>query len=343
MQAVVKATPGPGFTVMDVPPPRPGPGQVLLRVVAASVCGSDVHLHDWNPWAAARVRPPRVMGHEICAEVAEIPDGVDCPPVGTRVAVESHLVCNHCAECERGDRHVCAHTRIIGVHVDGGFASHVVLPPQNLWPITTSISPEVAAALEPLGNAVHACSYGSLRGQVVVVFGCGPIGCAAVAIARSEGAEQVIAVDRNPYRLGLADVMGAHTLLEVGADPLEDLVRRSARGPIDCALEMSGASSAVVAATRAVRAGGWISLLGIGDEPTTLDVSADVVSKGLTLHGVIGRRMFASWERATELVIRGQVDMNRLITHHLSLDRIADAIALMRSGRCGKVSLSVAA
>ena len=216
-------------------------------------------------------------------------DGVDGRVrVGDRVAVESHLVCHHCPECLRGDFHVCANTRIIGVDADGGFATLVALPSGNVWPVGPEVAPEVAAAMEPFGNAVHACSYGELAGATVAVFGCGPIGCAAVAVAKARGAARVIAVEPNRYRLELAERMGADVLVQSGEGSAEAQIRRAAGREVDCALEMSGAPVAVVAATRLVRSGGWISLLGIGDAPTTLDLSQDVVMHGVTLFGVIG-------------------------------------------------------
>jgi threonine 3-dehydrogenase len=339
VQAVIKPTPAPGFVIGDVPEPRPGDGEVLLRVAAASVCGSDVHLYDWNPWAAARVHPPRVVGHEICGEVVGRGRGADIAD-GRRVAVESHLVCGRCDSCRRGDFHVCTNTRILGVDVDGGFTVLVAVPQRNLIDVDADISSEVAAALEPLGNAVHACSYRTLRGQTVAVFGCGPIGCAAIAVARAEGAADVIAIDRNPYRLELAERMGAAHVLIAG-DDVEQQVRRAAGGrDVDCALEMSGAPSAVVAATRLVRPGGWISLLGIGDEPTTLDLSNDVVMKGLSLHGVVGRRVPQTWDRTMEYVRSGAIDVGALITHHFAMSEIQGAIELIKSGLCGKISLA---
>ncbi len=338
MQAVVKPIAAPGLVLADVPQPVPGDGELLLRVAAASVCGTDVHLYDWNPWAAARVHPPRVIGHEICGEVVGRGPGADLPD-GRRVAVESHIVCRLCNSCARGDFHVCPNTRILGVDVDGGFTSLVVVPQLNVFPISDDTSSEVAAALEPVGNAVHACSYGELTGRTVAVFGCGPIGCAAIAIARAEGAVVVIAVDRNRYRLELAERMGA-TALVIADENVERSVRAAARGTdIDCALEMSGAPSAVAAATRLVRPGGWISLLGIGDEPATLDLSNDVVMTGISLHGVVGRRLPQTWEATMEYVRSGAVDAGALITHHYAMSEIAAAIELIKSGQCGKVSL----
>lgn len=337
VQAVIKPTPAPGFALVDVPEPVPGEGELLLRVVAASVCGTDVHLYDWNPWAAARVHPPRVIGHEICGEVVGGGPGAD--PRRRRVAVESHIVCGECPSCLRGDFHVCTNTRILGVDVDGGFAELVVVPEANVFAVDDETPSAVAAALEPFGNAVHACSYGDLRGRTVAVFGCGPIGCAAIAIARADGAASVIAVDRNRYRLDLAERMGAAHMVVADGD-VETRVRAAARGAeIDCALEMSGAPDAVVAATRLVRPGGWISLLGIGDEPTTFDLSNDVVMKGLTLHGVVGRRIPQTWERTMEYVRSGAIDAAALITHEFAMSEIERVIALIKSGQCGKVSL----
>jgi len=342
VRAVLKATPTPGFVLGDVEEPDPSNGWVLLKVAAASVCGTDLHIYDWNPWAARRVHPPRVVGHEVCGEVVEHGPGVATPALGTRVAVESHIVCGYCDECRRGDFHVCENTRILGVDVDGAFASKIVVPVANVWPAGNHVAPEVAAAMEPFGNAVHACSYGDLDARTLVVFGCGPIGCAAIAVARAQGAARVIAVDRNPYRLKLAERMGAHAFIRAGSTPVDAQVIAAAGGLVDCALEMSGSPTAIVSATRVVRPGGWISLLGIGDEPATIDVSNDVVMKGLTLHGVVGRRLPATWERTTAYVREGVVDVAALITHRFALDDIDEAMALMKSGQCGKVTLSPA-
>lgn len=342
VQAVLKESRGPGFALRDVDEPQAGAAEVLLRVAATSVCGTDVHLYDWNHWAAARVHPPRVVGHEVCGEVIAHGGGVHEPAIGARVAVESHIVCGHCAECRRGDFHVCENTRILGVDVDGAFATRVAVPAANVWPVGSVIAPDVAAAMEPFGNAVHACSYGELSARTVVVFGCGPIGCAAVAVARAQGAARVIGVDRNPYRLELAERMGAHALIRADDAPVDDAVRRAAGGWADCVLEMSGSATAVVSATRVVRPGGWIALLGIGDTLVTLDLWNDVVMKGLTLHGVVGRRIPATWERTTAYVREGVVDVAALITHRFALHEIDAAIELMKSGKCGKVTLTPA-
>jgi len=339
MQAVLKANAGPGFIIRDVPEPTPGPGQILLRVVAASVCGTDVHLYDWNPWASGRVHPPLIVGHELCGEVIAHGEGVVEPGIGARVAVESHIVCGECPECRRGDYHVCANTRILGVDVDGCFATFVTVPARNAISIDDHISSPVAAAMEPFGNAVHACSYGEMSDATVAVFGCGPIGCAAAAVAKVRGAKRVIALDPNPYRLALAEKMGADAVIAVGGQPTDAAISKAAGGDVDCALEMSGAPSALVTATRVVRPGGWISLLGIGDAPATIDMSSDVVNRGLQLFGVIGRRLPQTWQQVSEYVHNGTIDVGALITHYMPMAEIESAITLMKSGECGRVSL----
>jgi threonine 3-dehydrogenase len=339
MQAVLKAAPAAGFVVGEVPAPAPRAGEVLLRVTAASVCGTDVHLYDWDAWAQSRVTPPRVVGHEFCGEVIAWGDGVRSPALGTRVAVESHLVCNHCEECRRGDFHVCENTRILGVDTDGAFAGHVVVPAANVWPVGPAVPATIAAAMEPFGNAVHACSYGELSGRTVVVFGCGPIGCAAVAVARVQGAEKVIAVDRNEYRLRIAESMGATSVVRAGTEAVDRAVREAAGGDIDCALEMSGAPTAIASATRIVRPGGWISLLGIG-EPVLLDVTTDVVMKGLSLFGVVGRKLPTTWEQTLEYVRDRVIDVTPLITHSFPMHEINGAMELIKTGQCGKVTLT---
>jgi threonine 3-dehydrogenase len=202
------------------------------------------------------------------------------------------------------------------------------------------VAPDIAAAMEPFGNAVHACSYGDLEGRTVVVFGCGPIGCAAVAVAKVRGASRVIGVDRNAYRLGLAERMGADAIIQATDEPVDAAVRREAGDAIDCVLEMSGSPVAVASATRLVRPGGWISLLGIGDGPDVVDLSTDVVMKGLSLYGIAGRRIPETWEQVTAYVRDGVIDVRTLITHSFAMREIDGAIELMKSGQCGKVTLA---
>ncbi|HUY96323.1 MAG TPA: alcohol dehydrogenase catalytic domain-containing protein [Verrucomicrobiae bacterium] len=339
MQAVVKRRPGPGFELGEVALPEPGPGEALLEVLVAGICGTDLHLVDWTPWAAGRVVPPRVMGHEMAGRVRAVGPGVERPRVGELVGVESHLVDLVCRPCRRGDFHICAATRILGVDVDGTFAPAIAVPARNCWPTPPTLSPEVTAFQEPMGNAVHAALQGPLRGATVLVTGSGPIGCAAVGIARAEGADRVVAVDRSAERLQLAQAMGADQVVDTqsaGAD-LVDRLADACGGEADVVLEMAGDADLLRAALTVTASGGWVSLLGLGLGEVTLDLDRLVVMRGVTVFGVTGRRQFATWERTTGYLESGAVDVGPILTHRFPLGQFAQALEIARSGRGGKV------
>ena len=340
MQAVVKSGPGPGAAWATVKERPPEAGEALLQVVAAGICGTDLHILEWNSWAASRVRPPRVLGHEMAGVVLAVGDGVVSPEVGDLVGVESHLVDLTCPQCLRGDFHVCEHTRILGVDVDGVFAERAVVPARNCRVAPSTLDPAVVAFQEPMGNAVHAASQGDLQGQVVMVTGCGPIGCAAVGIARAEGAARVVAVDRVRARLDIADRMGADALVDTSQ--LTDLgsgLRDACRGEADVVLEMSGHPLLIQASLATLRPGGWVSLLGLGDHELTLDLSNQVVMRGITLFGVTGRRQFETWDQTSSYLSTGRVDVSPILTHRLSLLDFQRAADLAGSGEVGKVVL----
>ncbi len=340
MQAIVKRHPGGGWEPAELPMPEPGPGQALLQVLVAGICGTDLHLVDWTPWAASRVVTPRVLGHEMAGRVLAVGPTVDRPRVGELVGVESHLVDGTCRQCRRGDFHVCAATRILGVDVDGAFAEAVVVPARNCWPTPEALGPEVTAFQEPMGNAVHAAVQGPLRDRTVLVTGAGPIGCAAVAVARAEGAARVVAVDRTAERLAMALAMGADegvTTAGVAAGDLASRLSQACRGEADAVLEMAGAPDLLRAALTVAAAGGWVSLLGLGSADLRLDLDRLVVMRGLTLFGVTGRRQFQTWERTTGYLASGAVDVRPLLTHRFALAHFDDAVAVARSGRGGKV------
>ncbi|MGC8461570.1 MAG: alcohol dehydrogenase catalytic domain-containing protein [Candidatus Dormibacteria bacterium] len=344
MKAVIKSSPGPGFTEVDVPIPVPGTSDVRIRVEAASICGTDIHLYDWNPWAAGRVVPPRIMGHEICGVIDAIGSGVTDRSIGMRVAVESHIVCRTCPECLRGEFHVCRNTSILGVDRDGGFADYIVVPAVNTWPLWNGCDPAVGAAMEPVGNAVHATSIADLSGSTVVVMGAGPIGCACCAIARAKGASFIVAIDRSPFRASLAKTMGADVgcTLEAGTSMEKQLSQVLGEREVDGVLEMSGAVEAIQTAVHLVRPGGWISMLGLGDSPVEVDFSTDVVMRGLTLYGIVGRELFATWEETTRLIRTGAISMDSLITDRLPFTGAAidEAVRKLKKGTSGKIVLT---
>ena len=344
MKAVIKSAPGPGFTEVDVPVPEPGPSDVRIRVEAASICGTDIHLYDWNPWAAGRVVPPRIMGHEICGIIDAVGSSVTDRTAGTRVAVESHIVCRTCPECLRGEFHVCRNTSILGVDRDGGFAEYISVPAVNTWPLWDGCDPAVGAAMEPVGNAVHATAVATLAGATVVVMGAGPIGSACCAIARSKGASCTVVIDRSPFRVALARTMGADIgcVLEPGASMMEVLSKALGGREVDGVLEMSGAAEAIQTAVRIVRPGGWVSMLGLGDAPVAVDFSTDVVMRGLTLYGIVGRELFATWEETTRLIQTGAITMDALITDRLPFTGAAidEAVRHLKQGTSGKIVLT---
>ncbi len=340
MRAVLKGGPGPGAVLGEVPDPRPGPGEVLLKPVATGVCGTDLHILDWNPWAAARVQPPRVMGHEMAGLVLALGEGVEPLAVGDMVGVETHVVCLTCAQCQRGDFHVCQNTRILGVDIDGAFAELVVVPARNCRPAPAGLDPAVVAFQEPMGNAVHSASQGQLEDRVVLVTGCGPIGLAAVGIAKAEGAARVVAVDRVAARLGIAEAMGADQVVDTSAGgDLQASLRRACRGTADVVLEMSGHPALIEGSLRTMTPGGWMSLLGLGDADISVDLSTLVVMRGVTLFGVTGRRQFETWDRTAGYLASGAVDVSPILTNRVSILEFEKAAELARAGAVGKVIL----
>jgi len=340
MRAILKRRTGPGVELAEVRAPAPGPGEALLRVLVAGICGTDLHIVDWSPWAAGRVHPPRVIGHEMAGRVVAVGPGVERPRVGELVGVETHLVDGVCRQCRRGNYHVCEATRILGVDVDGTLAEAVVVPARNCWPTPEALGPEVTAFQEPMGNAVHAALQGPLHDRTVLVTGSGPIGCAAVGVARAEGAARVVAVDRTRERLTMARAMGADAVVDTGPLAPPDLTGALAEalgGEADVVLEMAGAPDLLLAGLAVLAPGGWLSLLGLGNTAATLDLDRLVVMRGVTVFGVTGRRQFDTWVRTTGYLESGAVDVRPLLTHRFPIDRFAEALAVARSGRGGKV------
>lgn len=339
MTAVVKATAGPGAELDQVPVPEPTGNDVLIEVAASSICGTDVHIFDWNDWARRHIHPPRVFGHEMSGRiVAAGPDVVGFEP-GTFIAAETHVVDHTCRQCRRGLFHLCENVRVLGVDRDGSFARYVLLPAENCWRNAPGLTPEVAALQEPFGNAVHAALAGPLKDNAVVIFGLGPIGLCAVGIARAEGAAAVYGVEPNPYRRELAERMGATAVFAPSDQAVAEIRKANGGVGADVVLEMSGHPTAVQQGLEVLHSGGWMSLLGIGDKPVTLDLNDLVITKGITIYGIFGRRIWDTWERTSEYLSTGKVDVSPLITHRFPLQDFDEAMAKMKSGRSGKVVL----
>lgn len=340
MKAVVKAFPGPGAEIRDVPVPGCGPGELLLKVLRAGVCGTDLHIVEWDRWSQGRLKPPVTLGHEFVGEIVEAGAGVTGFRTGERVSCESHIICQHCLACRTGNGHVCENTRILGVDVNGGFAQFVVVPATNAWRAPANVSIEVAGVMEPLGNAVHTAFSGPLSGCNIAVTGCGPIGLFAIGVARAAGAARVFASDVSSYRLDLARTMGADAVIDVSRESFVERVQALTQGAgLDGVLEMSGNAQAMRDGLGALRNTGRLSLLGLPKEPFDLDWNRLVIFKGVTIHGIIGRRMYETWTQMDNLLASGRLDIRPAITHVMPMARFDEAIALLRSGQAGKVVL----
>jgi len=340
MKAVVKGAAGPGVEIREVPVPSAGPGQILLKVLRAGVCGTDLHIYTWDPWSQGRIRPPVTMGHEFVGEIVELGAGVAEFKLGERVSCESHVVCEHCIACRTGNGHVCENTKILGVDVNGGFAEYVAVPASNAWRAPGNIPIEVQGVMEPLGNAVHTAFSGELSGCRIGVTGCGPIGLFAIGVAKAAGASQVIASDIAPYRLELARKMKADAVIDVSKQNFVTRVDEITEGRgLDGVLEMSGVPQALRDGLAALRNGGRLSLLGLPKEPFDLDWNKLLIFKGISLHGIIGRRMYQTWYQMDNLLRFGGLDIRPAITHVMPMERIDEAIALLKSGNAGKVVL----
>lgn len=339
MTAVVKAAAGPGAELAQVEVPHPTGQDVLVEVAASSICGTDVHIYDWNDWAKAHIRPPRIFGHEMSGRIVAVGAEVTALKPGDYVAAETHVVDHTCPQCLNGLYHLCENPRVLGVDRDGAFARYVLLPAENCWRNAPGLSPEIAALQEPFGNAVHTALNGPLRGRVIGIFGAGPIGLCAIGIVRAEGAAAVFVIEPNPFRRELAERMGATRVFAPTDRSAEDLRRANGGIGLDVVLEMSGHPLAIEQGLRALHHGAWMSLLGIGDRPVTLDLNDLVVLKSITIHGIFGRRIWDTWERTSRYLSTGAVDVSPLITHRFPLHEFEQAMAQMKSGRSGKVVL----
>jgi len=337
----VKAASEPGFELREVPRPSIRDNEVLIRVRRAGVCGTDVHLYDWDAWAQGRCHPPFTVGHEFAGDVVQVGHLVTDVREGDRVTAEGHIVCGRCHLCRTGNAHVCPNTCIIGVDRDGCFADYIAMPATNVWPLDEAISYEIGGIHDPMGNAFHtALTNTEVPGSTVLVTGCGPIGIFAVGICRAAGASRIIASDVNPTRLALARAMGAHDAVT----PQEaEAAVRAATGSLgmDVVLEMSGVPSAIHQAFALVRDGGRVQMLGIPAKPMEIDFATEIIFKGLTVYGVVGRRMYETWIQMTQFLRSGEFDPTPVITHRFPLERYDEAIAAIKSGSAGKVVFEV--
>jgi threonine 3-dehydrogenase len=341
MRAIIKASKQPGFTMTKKEvPSKLEPHEVFIKVLVTSICGTDVHIYNWDRWSQGRIKPPLTVGHEFCGKVLSVGSEVTNIKVGDIVSAETHIVCNTCEFCLRGEYHICKNTKIIGVDTDGCFAEYAKMPSQNLIVNNSGIDPKYLSIQEPLGNAVHTMLHFDIKDKTVAVVGCGPLGLMGVNIAKAVGAKKIIAIEINEYRIQLAKELGAHvTINPLKEDVIARVLEETDGAGVDVVTEFSGNKTAIEQSFKYVKAGGKMSLLGIVPSNVEIDLSADIVFKGLSIYGVIGRLMFKTWDQVTELVQSGKLDLDKIITHEFKLDDFEEGIKAMHSGNSGKVIL----
>jgi threonine 3-dehydrogenase len=338
MKALRKMRPEPGAQLESVAVPSPGPIEVLVRVRAASICGTDLHIYGWDRWSASRIHPPLTIGHEFCGVVEKVGEEVTSVRPGDFVSAEMHVNCGHCRPCRMGQPHVCQNVRIIGIDADGCFAEFVRIPVRNIWKVDPAIPEHYAAIMDPLGNAVHTVLAGPIAGMNVLVTGTGPIGLMSIAVARASGCAMLFATEVNLHRRELAKTMGADEVFDPSQGDVVARVKEATEGAgVDVLLEMSGHPAAIHQGFEMLRPGGRASLLGIPKDPVTFDLVNDVIFKGATVQGIYGRKMFETWVQMTELLKHGRLNLEPLFHERLPLEKFKDAFSLLESGQAGKV------
>jgi threonine 3-dehydrogenase len=334
MKAVQKMEPGPGAELVRVDVPAPAEDEVLVRVASTSICGTDLHIYEWNEWAARRIKNlPQTLGHELAGEVVEIGSRVKSVMVGDYVSAETHIPCGHCWACRTDKQHICLNLKILGVDRDGCFAEYITVPEVVVWQNDRAIPRDQAAAQEPLGNAVDTVLAEDVAGRTVLVTGCGPLGVLTILVARASGATTVFATDVSGYRLELAERAGADHVFNVAeGDPVEKIRELTDGVGVEVLLELSGAPSALEQGLRALAFGGRVSLLGLFDSDVKVDPNDGVIFKN-------ARRMYTTWYKTKQLLASGKLDISCAITHTFPLEKYAEAFELMASGSSGKIVL----
>ena len=338
MRALVKAKAERGIWMEDLPVPEIGHNDVLIKINRTAICGTDIHIYQWDDWASKTIPVPMAVGHEFSGEIVDCGAEVRGFEPGDRVSAEGHITCGTCRNCRAGRRHLCQNTTGVGVNRAGAFAEYLAVPAFNVFKLPDAISDDMAAILDPLGNATHTALSFDLVGEDVLITGAGPIGIMAVAIARYAGARHVVITDVNDYRLGLAEKMGASVALNVGRGSIADTMRQlGMEEGFDVGMEMSGNPQALRDLLKSMHHGGNVALLGIPPGDTAIDWN-EVIFKGLVLKGIYGREMFETWYKMSSMLQSG-LDIAPIITHHFSVDEYLPAFELMESGKTGKVIL----
>ena len=338
MAAIIKPCAGKGLELVTRPVPHPGAGEVLIKIHKTAICGTGVHIYNWDPWSQKNIVPPMIIGHEYVGEIAQLGQGVTAYHVGQKVSGEGHIVCGHCRNCRAGNGQWCRLAKGVGVNRDGAFAEYLCIPATNVIPISDDIPEDIVSFFDAFGNATHTALMFDTVGEDVLITGAGPIGMMAAAIVRHCGARKIFITDVNEYRLDLAKRMGATHPVNVAKEKLEDVMAQAGivEG-FDVGLEMSGNGAALNQLIKSMRNGGKVALLGIAGPGTVIDWN-DVIFKGLTLQGIYGRKMFETWYKMGAMIQAG-LDLTPMVTHRFNYRDFEKGFAAMNSGESGKVVL----
>jgi len=327
MNAVWKSKPELGFEIKEADVPKIKDDEVLIKVKATSICGTDLHIYKWDEWAQKRIGKniPYIFGHEVAGEIVEMGKGVKGLNIEDHVSAETHISCGYCFQCKTGNEHICEHVKILGVDTNGTFAEYFALPYRNAWVNDKKIPHWIATAQEPLGNAVHTVFDGEVAGKIVTIIGMGPIGACAVGLCKAAGAEKVIAVDNHDNRLKFAKDFGADVIIngkQEGVNVQKEIMDATGGKGADVFLEMAGSQASMTDGLATLRAGGRASILGVFPKPFEIDVTSQIVFKGIRLSGINGRKMFDTWYKSRSFLSSGKIKLEKLVTHRFKLSEI---------------------
>ncbi|MBU0953056.1 MAG: L-threonine 3-dehydrogenase [Nanoarchaeota archaeon] len=338
MQAVRKLSPQPGFELVDIPEPTPGPRDLLVKVRATSMCGTDVHIYNWDPpWSTGRMSPPKTIGHEVCGEVIELGSDITGFEVGDLISAESHIFDDTCDLCKTNNKHICRNVKFYSIDTDGFWAEYALIPVVSAWKNPKDMNPEIATLQESMGNSVYTVAASNVKDKDVAIFGLGPTGLFSVGIAKALGAKTVYAVAGSKIHLDIAKKMGADVIINRhDGNPEQVIMDATDKLGVDVSLEMAGKDVALQQALNVLKPTGQVTILGLPTKEISLDVSKQIVMKDVTVRGIYGRRIWETWELTTKL-LRDGLDISPIITHKLPLSKFQEGIDAMKSGESGKV------
>lgn len=342
MKAVQKDGASFGAKIINAPIPKVANDLVLCKVLAASICGTDVHIYNWDQWAQKRIKPPLIFGHEFCGEVVDAGPKVKHIKIGDRISAETHIPCHTCKQCKSGNMHICKNLKILGVDVDGCFAEYAALPEICCVKNEHQLPPEIASIQEPLGNAVYAVTESNVAGKTVAIFGDGPTGLFANLVAHAYNAKKIFAIGAQDYRLNILKKLHPHLVIDARKDDPASLIMDATSGDgVDAAIDMSGSPKAIHAGLKVVSPGGVFTFFGIPSKPVEIDIAEEIIFKGIKMNAIVGRKMFETWKQVAFLLGTGKIDVTPIITHKFSLEKIDSAMELLKPNniQAGKVIL----